>query len=538
MSATLGIETFSFNGGTSGDPEVQTNTANGRRLLNDHPYFDSAQETRRVAFWLLDNDSFPDGVLQGDNEGRIPKLDTPRIPQNQGSGRALQPFVISNDRVKNFRAEFDHSIVGDIDVRVISANEAFVIRPYRLVSHGGGVKVQYLRNNDDYIQVDTSPPTGTGSRLKRNIRVSLSTAADGFDVDLNEGLFNGDGGPENWEDLTFSVERPDIEVQSSVVNGVGTVQVRLKSRPSIHNQKNLEATGATANIRDTPPSSFQQVGVKLESAFSLLRFNGNASETLVFDPTNWDQWQTVSLTSIDDGNTTHGIGGADTILPAIDGSVSRHDTFFANVPTPKGISVPIPDNDPVPVIPRVEQVLVNDGSASRSQITSLQVRFDTTVNHGNLSQAFEATNIDSGVSVGTIAVQAVDVAGKTVATLTFGGRSTVSRSTLANSLSDGNYRLDVSGARVLSRTGHRMNGSFVFGGQAASQQVSNDNFFRLYGDEDGDGDVDLDDLHDFFAPALFVLSKYVATLDADGDGDIDLDDLNDFFAPNLFKTRT
>tara|TARA_R110002111_G_scaffold47407_3_gene84751 strand:- start:945 stop:1202 length:258 start_codon:yes stop_codon:yes gene_type:complete len=85
-----------------------------------------------------------------------------------------------------------------------------------------------------------------------------------------------------------------------------------------------------------------------------------------------------------------------------------------------------------------------------------------------------------------------------------------------------------------------MSSNYTFGGQSAGVPA-NDDFFRLYGDEDGDGDVDLDDLFDAFSPALFSLqgnAAYSSTLDADGDGDIDLDDLNNHLVLNLFKVRS
>ena len=117
MLAPLAPVHLTFNGGTNGDPEVQTGNANARRSLIDQPYFSSSNELRRVGFWLLaeqdvdEENIFPDGGRDVDGNNRVPKLDIPRNEDNRGSGRTLQPFVNNtSDRIKGFRAEFDHPV--------------------------------------------------------------------------------------------------------------------------------------------------------------------------------------------------------------------------------------------------------------------------------------------------------------------------------------------------------------------------------------------------------------------------------------------
>ena len=80
---------------------------------------------------------------------------------------------------------------------------------------------------------------------------------------------------------------------------------------------------------------------------------------------------------------------------------------------------------------------------------------------------------------------------------------------------------------------------YQFGGQT-SGEPDNDNFFRLYGDANGDGFVDVLDLFDAFAPSFFSDSNstnYMDDLDANGDSYIDIVDLFDYFAPNFFGSR-
>lgn len=197
----------------------------------------------------------------------------------------------------------------------------------------------------------------------------------------------------------------------------------------------------------------------------------------------------------------------------------------------------------ITVTPGVQDVFVNVGSPSRSQISFLVVAFDSVIDSVFLSSAFRVTNIDTSVEVGSIAVDTLVQNDQTFAFLTFDGASTVPRLgafELGNSLEDGNYRLDVIASSIrLSGQDIRMQSDHVFGGQT-SCEPNDEGFFRLFGDEDGDGDTDLDDLNNSFVPALFSLlggENYSFTLDGEGDGDVDLDDLNDFLVPNLFKTR-
>ncbi|MCA9137551.1 MAG: FG-GAP repeat protein [Planctomycetales bacterium] len=175
--------------------------------------------------------------------------------------------------------------------------------------------------------------------------------------------------------------------------------------------------------------------------------------------------------------------------------------------------------------PTVESIVINDGvSPSRSQITSVTVTFDSVVDHGLLNNAFTLTQIDSNTQVGTVNVSPDSTSGKTVATLTFDGASTVTRlgtGPLGNSLADGNYRLVIDKASV------------VAGGTAMNADATDD-FFRWYGDINGDRFVSTPDFG-VFGPALGTSSGnplYNASLDANGDGFITTPDFG-AFGPKL-----
>ncbi|MCD0458207.1 choice-of-anchor I family protein [Roseiconus lacunae] len=196
------------------------------------------------------------------------------------------------------------------------------------------------------------------------------------------------------------------------------------------------------------------------------------------------------------------------------------------------------------MVPEVEGVVINDGGASRSQITSVTVTFNTEVDLTEIQNAFTLTNMDTSAEVTGLLVDATHSGGKTVVVLTFDAAdaSVVSRlgtGVLGNSLIDANYRLDIAAANVVAGSS-AMATDYLFGGQTASD-ASNDDFFRLYGDASGDGVVNFADLDNHFAPGFFATqgsASYDATLDGDGDGVINFEDLDNHFAPNFFKSRS
>jgi hypothetical protein len=127
----------------------------------------------------------------------------------------------------------------------------------------------------------------------------------------------------------------------------------------------------------------------------------------------------------------------------------------------------------------VQSVVVNDGSAQRSRVTSLTVTFNTQVTFAcPVAGAFTLTRTSDGAGV-SVAVTATDTAsvvgGRTVVTLSnFTGSATE-----FGSLADGRYTLTVPSAQVQ-------------GGLQGGDSTTG--LFRLFGDSDGDGAVDALDL--------------------------------------------
>ena len=158
----------------------------------------------------------------------------------------------------------------------------------------------------------------------------------------------------------------------------------------------------------------------------------------------------------------------------------------------------------------VESVVLNDGSAQRSMVNRITVTFGGTavLDPGAIElRRQDGSLVDARLSISLLG-------GKTVAVLTFAGPEFV-----GGSLADGSYTLTVRADRVHDRFGRELDGDG--NGSAGGNRV--DGFFRLFGDSDGDGDVDRLD-RDLFRSAFKKSAGDVGYLwyfDFDGDGDVD-----------------
>jgi hypothetical protein len=170
----------------------------------------------------------------------------------------------------------------------------------------------------------------------------------------------------------------------------------------------------------------------------------------------------------------------------------------------------------------LENVTINDGSAQRSTVNGLTVTLDrdVVVESDAMTVANQADNHLAAVLLSSTLVD-----GKTVVTVRFGN----------SSLADGNYVLTIDGNKVRDReTGARLDGDGdgVAGGNYAFGTRAADKFFRLYGDADGDRDVDALD----FARFRTAIGKrtedvgFLGYFDFDGDGDNDAMDFASFRA--------
>ena len=168
----------------------------------------------------------------------------------------------------------------------------------------------------------------------------------------------------------------------------------------------------------------------------------------------------------------------------------------------------------------VESIVVGDGTAQRSRVEQVTVAFD-----GETNLASGAFAVDRrGAGGGSVDIESIStevVAGRTVATLRFGGALTQ-----FGSLVDGNYVLRIDGTKV-SRPGGELldadrNGTG--GGEQLYGNQATDNFFRLFGDGNGDRSVDFADFG-LFGTAFGLPGD---TFDFNGDGFVDFADFGDF----------
>jgi len=160
--------------------------------------------------------------------------------------------------------------------------------------------------------------------------------------------------------------------------------------------------------------------------------------------------------------------------------------------------------------PTIESVVVNDDSAQRSMVNSLTVTFDRVVTFD--PGAFSLVG-EGGSEIG-LDVAESEVGGRTIAVLTFTGAGLI-----GGSLADGNYTLVTRGDHIRDEVGRELDGDRD--GNGGGDRV--DAFFRLYGDSDGDRDVDWLD-RDLFESAFMMSADqagYLWYFDFDGDGDVD-----------------
>jgi hypothetical protein len=189
-----------------------------------------------------------------------------------------------------------------------------------------------------------------------------------------------------------------------------------------------------------------------------------------------------------------------------------------NLPLPEGLNYLLPLVPGGAAAPaKVESVVINDGSAQRSIVNSPTVNFDRIVTID--PSAFEL-QLQDGAEVNlNVAASVVD--GHTVAALTFSGPDV-----LGGSLPDGSYTLIIRGDRIRDQLGQELDGD-------RDRNAGGDMtvaLFRLFGDRDGDRDVDWLDRY-FFRSAFQQdadEANYLWYFDFDDDGDVDGRDKRQF----------
>jgi len=212
-------------------------------------------------------------------------------------------------------------------------------------------------------------------------------------------------------------------------------------------------------------------------------------------------------------------------------------------PTQNTGTVTITDDDGLGAA-KIQSIAVNNGQAQRSEIRSLTVVLNQVVNAP--SAGFIVRKRDdlaggllyTGTVAGVIATpNYVSLPGQTVVTLTFAPNSTFVNA--AGTLVDGNYEVELIASLITTQIGGFQmdgDGNGTGGDNHRFGDDAMERFYRLYGDADGDGDVDPTDIFNFFVPALSTPSANL-WLDGDLDGDVDPTDIFNFAVPRLITLR-
>jgi len=230
---------------------------------------------------------------------------------------------------------------------------------------------------------------------------------------------------------------------------------------------------------------------------------------------------TFTQADISDGRISYTHDDSETTSDTFTFAVKDPDNHESAVTTFTFTVNPVNDSRP-----EVEGVVINAGlegsSSQRSMVRNVTVTFNTTVTIDAGAFALSRRDVAGVVSgITTFTAESTSVHGKTVVTVTFAG----------GSLHDGNYLLTIDDQKI-SAWGMTLlgdgspNGDFCFGDQAV------DGFFRLFGDSDGDRDVDTLDY-------TWIRSTYLKTnadsgflwyFDYDSDNDVDSFDMDQFLA--------
>jgi hypothetical protein len=174
--------------------------------------------------------------------------------------------------------------------------------------------------------------------------------------------------------------------------------------------------------------------------------------------------------------------------------------------------------------PRVASVVIDDGSAQRSRVALLTIRFDSQVTFtGPVADAFTISRNGGGAV--NFAASASVVNGVTVVTLTkFAGSEAQ-----FGSLKDGRYTLTVLSNKI-SGPGGALDGDGD--GQPGGNYTFGDNqgLFRFFGDINGDRHVDIADFGLFSSTFNLHTGQtgFIAAFDFNGDGTIDIADFGQF----------
>jgi Putative Ig domain len=267
------------------------------------------------------------------------------------------------------------------------------------------------------------------------------------------------------------------------------------------------------------------------SASTPLLLKADSTDSIRFMPsTNATSTPTITYVAWD-GTA----GGAEGSLSNVNPNGGGGTSAFSTASETASLVVTVAGNVPV----TVAGVQINDGSAQRSEVTSITVTFSGPVNfnggNDSAAQAFQLQHLTDSNFVALTSNVSTNGQGQTTVTLTFSGSETDFVSSLnggAPSLTDGRYSLTVFSADVTGSNGLAFNGgtNYVSPTDTLGGGPGQLHLFRLYGDATGNGVVDAFDLGVFRSTFNTFTGDpaYLWYMDADGGGAVDATSLAQF----------
>jgi hypothetical protein len=355
------------------------------------------------------------------------------------------------------------------------------------IANGASENLIIAADNGNTIAFNAAAGVGVSGATSLRNRISFNSIYEnnGLGIDLgNDGVtandpLDVDSGPntlQNYPVLTFAEGGSSTKV-AGTLNSLANTQYQLEFYVS-----------PTAD-----PSGFGEGAVPIGSVHVTTDANGDAAFNAKFNVFTPPGLVVTALAIDPDGNTSEFSLAKNAAAPSAPPCFDADFLF-----------------------------LVNFGEAQRSNVSSLFFAFDQIVTlPGNPADAFELKRQSDGFSAGLTATTFVDL-GRTIVTLEFTGPGIV-----AGSLPDGRYTLTALASKIGNGNGQLdgdCNGTggddFVHVGSPSAEP----RLIRLFGDSNGDGDVDAQD----FGLFRLLFGSASPVFDFDGDGDVDAADFGQF----------
>ena len=475
--------------------------------------------------------------LQSDDTSEVSVPSTVDIPAGQSSVtvnlNAIDDSTLDGTQTVTISASAPSLLSASESIDVTDNETATVsIQAIRDANESNTIDGQFLVSLDRTPEVDLDifysvAGTATGgsdySALSGTATIAAGTNSVAIDVSVID-----DGIAEVVETLAVQLTSTSMPDNVTIDSAATTDEISVFS----DDLNVIKISKSTVTVsEDGTTAAFQvTLGAKPTAAVIVNIASTNTAEvavsaaTLTFSPANWDIPQSVTVTGVDDG-VTDGTQNVDVTL-SIDVAASSSEFRFSPSET---VDVLNADNEAPPAIARLEDItffnqdanredgLSLDQTGQRSIVRHVQVVLEGTISITEASLTdgtFAVTNLSLGEDVALIFDSVVQSAGRTVVVLSFAEGTSV----VGGGLIDGNYQLKIDGGP------HR----FDADGSGAAGGVAETLFHRLFGDTDGDRDVDNSDYGKFYQ-AYFGDEVYQATLDRDDDDDL-FDEIDTFFS--------